>query len=187
MGTTANVTVTQMIIDILYKDFCISFQAHSVKVQGSRILNGLRYYVLYVGGGWSAVFHRVQSQHSISQEMCEHFMLISPDKLHGHAASLFQHDIAPAHSSKTTIKRFARHYCVWLAWPGTPAVQQWDRLPATSHVLKFLANKSQPSNEFINTLSVNFCIVNTFIMYLTKHNLRYWNDDLMSFKPISPE
>lgn len=28
MGTTANATVTQMIIDILYKDFCISFQVH---------------------------------------------------------------------------------------------------------------------------------------------------------------
>lgn len=42
------------------------------------------------------------------------------------------------------------HYCVWLAWPGTPAVQQCDRLPATPHVLKFLANKSQPSNEFVN-------------------------------------
>lgn len=29
MGTTADATVTQMIIDILYKDFCISLQAHS--------------------------------------------------------------------------------------------------------------------------------------------------------------
>lgn len=36
------------------------------------------------------LFHQVQSQHSISQEMCEHFMLISPDKLYGHAVHLFQ-------------------------------------------------------------------------------------------------
>lgn len=29
MGTTADATVNQIIIDILYKDFCISFQAYS--------------------------------------------------------------------------------------------------------------------------------------------------------------
>ncbi len=40
---------------------------------------------------------------AIYQEMLEHFMLPSADKLYGDADFIFQQDLAPAHTAKTYI------------------------------------------------------------------------------------
>ncbi len=54
---------------------------------------------------------------AIYQEMLEHFMLPSADKLYGDADLIFQQDLAPAHTAKGTKSWFNDHgvYCAWLA------------------------------------------------------------------------
>ena len=39
---------------------------------------------------------------AVYQEILEHFLLPSADKLYGYAEYLFKQDLAPAHSAKTT-------------------------------------------------------------------------------------
>ncbi len=51
---------------------------------------------------WSTVFFEVHSQHSIYQDILEHFMLPSADKLYGDADFIFQQDLAPAQTAKGT-------------------------------------------------------------------------------------
>ncbi len=59
----------------------------------------------------------------IYQEILEHFMLPSADKLYGDADFIFQQDLAPAHTAKGTESWFSEPwcYCAWLAsklaWP----------------------------------------------------------------------
>ncbi len=48
------------------------------------------------------MFSEVHSQRSIYQEILEHFMLSSADKLYGDADFIFQQDLAPAHTAKGT-------------------------------------------------------------------------------------
>ncbi len=48
------------------------------------------------------MFYEVHSQHSIYQEIIEHFILLSADKLYGDADLIFQQDLAPAHTAKGT-------------------------------------------------------------------------------------
>ncbi len=55
---------------------------------------------------------------AIYQEILEHFMLPPADKLYGDADFLFQQDLAPAHSDKTTSKWFADHDITEFDWPG---------------------------------------------------------------------
>ncbi len=56
---------------------------------------------------------------AIYQEILEHFMLPSADKLYGDADFIFQQDLAPAHTAKGTKRPWC--YCAWLAsklaWP----------------------------------------------------------------------
>ncbi len=60
---------------------------------------------------------------AIYQEILEHFMLPSADKLYGDADFIFQQDLAPAHTAKGTKSWFKWPwcYCAWLAsklaWP----------------------------------------------------------------------
>ncbi len=54
---------------------------------------------------------------AVYQEILEHFMLPSADRLYGDADFLFQQDLAPAHSAKTTFKWFADHDITVLDWP----------------------------------------------------------------------
>ncbi len=49
---------------------------------------------------WSTVFSEVHSQRSIYQEILDHFMLPSADKLYGDADFIFQQDLAPVHTAK---------------------------------------------------------------------------------------
>ncbi len=54
---------------------------------------------------------------TIYQEILEHFMLPSADKLYGDADFIFQHDLAPAHTAKSTKSWFNHHGVTVLDWP----------------------------------------------------------------------
>ncbi len=58
---------------------------------------------------------------AIYQDILEHFMLPSADKLYGDADFIFQQDLAPAHTvkgTKSTSKCFADHDITVLDWPA---------------------------------------------------------------------
>ncbi len=67
---------------------------------------------------WSTVFSEVHSQCSIYQDILEHFMLPSSDKLYGDADFIFQQDLAPAHTAKCTKSWFIDHGVTVLDWPA---------------------------------------------------------------------
>ncbi len=54
----------------------------------------------------------------IYQEILEHFMLSSADKLYGDADFIFQQDLAPAHTAKGTKSWFNDHGVTVLDWPA---------------------------------------------------------------------
>ncbi len=53
---------------------------------------------------------------AVYQEILEHFVLASADKLYEDADFLFQQDLAPAHSAKSPSKWFADHNITVLDW-----------------------------------------------------------------------
>ncbi len=55
---------------------------------------------------------------AIYQEILEHFMLPSADKLYGDADFIFQQDLAPAHTAKGTKSWFIDHGVTVLDWPA---------------------------------------------------------------------
>ncbi len=55
---------------------------------------------------------------AIYQEILEHFMLPSADKLYGDADFIFQQDLAPAHTAKGTKSWFNDHGFTVLDWPA---------------------------------------------------------------------
>ncbi len=55
---------------------------------------------------------------AIYQEILEHFMLPSADKLYGDADFIFQQDLAPAHAAKGTKSWFNDHGVTVLDWPA---------------------------------------------------------------------
>ncbi len=55
---------------------------------------------------------------AIYQEILEHFMLPSADKLYGEADFIFQQDLAPAHTAKGIKSRFNDHGVTVLDWPA---------------------------------------------------------------------
>lgn len=52
------------------------------------------------------------------QEILEHYMLPSAEKLYGDEDFIFQHDLAPAHSAKTTSNWCTDHGITALDWPA---------------------------------------------------------------------
>ncbi len=54
----------------------------------------------------------------IYQNILEHFMLPSADKLYGDADFIFQQDLAPAHTAKGTKSWFNDHDVTVLDWPA---------------------------------------------------------------------
>ncbi len=66
---------------------------------------------------------------SIYQEILEHFMLPSADKLYGDADFIFQQDLAPIHSAKGTKSWFNDHGVTVLDWPAnSPDLNHKDNL-----------------------------------------------------------
>ncbi len=55
---------------------------------------------------------------AIYQEILEHFMLPSADKLYGDADFIFQQDLAPAHTDKGTKSWLNDHGVTVLDWPA---------------------------------------------------------------------
>ncbi len=55
---------------------------------------------------------------AIYQDILEHFMLPSTDKLYGDADFIFQQDLAPAHTAKGTKSWFNDHGVTVLDWPA---------------------------------------------------------------------
>ncbi len=55
---------------------------------------------------------------AIYQDILEHFMILSADKLYGDADFIFQQDLAPAHTAKGTKSWFSDHGVTVLDWPA---------------------------------------------------------------------
>ncbi len=69
---------------------------------------------------------------AIYQEILEHFMLPSADKLYGDADFIFQQDLAPAHTAKGTKSWFNDHGVTVLDWPTRESMgycQKEDETP----------------------------------------------------------
>ncbi len=120
---------------VLFSDeskFCISF-GNKVPESGGRVERH-RFYV-----AWSPVWsfhsqwwfglpcHLLVLVHcvfwspvnaAIYQDILEHFMLPSADKLYGDADFIFQQDLAPAHTAKGTKSWFNDHGVTVLDWPA---------------------------------------------------------------------
>ncbi len=66
---------------------------------------------------------------AIYQEILEHFMLLSADKLYGDADFIFQQDLAPAHTANGTKSWFNDHGVIVLDWPAnSPNLNPIDNL-----------------------------------------------------------
>ncbi len=66
---------------------------------------------------------------AIYQEILEHFMLPSADKLYGDADFIFQQNLAPAHTAKGTKSWFNDHGVTVLDWPAnTPDLNPIENL-----------------------------------------------------------
>ncbi len=66
---------------------------------------------------------------AIYQEILEHFMLPSADKLYGDADFIFQQDLAPAHTVKGTKSWFSDHGVTVLDWPAnSPDLNPFENL-----------------------------------------------------------
>ncbi len=64
---------------------------------------------------------------AIYQEILEHFMLPSADKLYGDANFIFQQDLTPAHTAKGTKSWFNDHGVTVLDWPAnSPDLKEED-------------------------------------------------------------
>ncbi len=112
-----NWTVAQW-TKVLFSDeskFCISFGNKVPESEGR-----VERHRIHVA--WSPVW----SFHSqwwfvnaaIYQEILEHFILPSADKLYGDADFIFQQDLAPAHTAKGTKSWFNDHGVTVLDWPA---------------------------------------------------------------------
>ncbi len=74
---------------------------------------------------------------AIYQEILEHFMLPSADKLYGDADFIFQQDLAPAHTAKGTKSWFSDHGVTVLNWSANSLdlnpIENLDERHQTQH------------------------------------------------------
>ena len=63
-------------------------------------------------------FIKTRVNAAVYQDILEHFMLSSADHLYGDADFIFQQDLAPAHTAKTTKTWFNDHGITVLDWPA---------------------------------------------------------------------
>ncbi len=81
---------------------------------------------------------------AIYQEILEHFMLPSADKLYGDADFIFQQDLAPAHTAKGTKSWFNGHGVTVLDWSAnSPDLNPRDHLWS---IVKMKMRDTRPNN-----------------------------------------
>ncbi len=81
---------------------------------------------------------------AIYQDILEHFMLPSADKLYGDADFIFQQDLAPAHTAKGTKSWFNDHGVTVLDWPAnSPDLNPIENL---SGIVKRKMRDTRPNN-----------------------------------------
>ncbi len=81
---------------------------------------------------------------AIYQEILEHFMLPSADKLYGDADFIFQQDLAPAHTAKGTKSWFNDHGVTVIDWPAnSPDLNPIENL---SGIVKRKMRDTRPNN-----------------------------------------
>ncbi len=79
---------------------------------------------------------------AIYQEILEHFMLPSANKLYGDADFIFQQDLAPAHTAKGTKSWFNDHGVTVLDWPAnSPDLNPIENLPPYQVLSTYTVNK----------------------------------------------
>ncbi len=81
---------------------------------------------------------------AIYQEILEHFMLPSVDKLYGDADFIFQKDLAPVHTAKGTKSWFKYHGVTVIDWPAnSPDLNPIENIWA---VVKRKMRDTRPNN-----------------------------------------
>ncbi len=82
---------------------------------------------------------------AIYQEILEHFMLPSSNKLYGDADFIFQQDLAPAHTAKATKIWFNDHGVTVLDWPAnSPDPNPTDNIWG---IVKRKMRDTRPNNQ----------------------------------------
>ncbi len=101
------------------------------------------------------------SQRSRLQDILEHFMLPSADKLYGDADFIFQQDLAPAHTAKGTKSWFNDHVLLCLIDQQTH--QTWIYINIYTHIILYCIKVKQVNIKY------NLCVC----IYIHKHKLYF--------------
>ncbi len=98
---------------------------------------------------------------AIYQEILEHFMLPSTDKLYGDADFIFQQDLAPAHTAKGTKSWFNDHGVTVLDWPtNSPDLNPIEKLGRSPYqVLSTYTVNEHTFQKANNSLKMFFLLV----------------------------
>ncbi len=96
----------------------------------STIITVMIWAAISIAGFGPLCFLKSTVNAAIYQDILEHFMLLSADKLYGDADFILQQDLAPANTAKSTWSWFNDHGVTVLDWPANlpdlnPIENQW--------------------------------------------------------------